>query len=284
LTTIDRTTIIPHQSGTGFYQRNGKVTLSTAFRIASLCALSLSLSIATTANAASMFTVTDLGASYTLQQDSAGTIHSVTSGDGSQTYAFEKSAVNQISGFSVNPINDYITTYLFQVGTEQLGYYNAPGYSPNVPTNFYYLGDWWTQGTTSPVTDVNSQGQIVGQSSGGSNVNGFAAFSGANGLSHIDSMFGTYGDNNLNNYIANNLGVYLSSALKIDNLGAIIAEGTLNGNNQYFLLTPDGSPTPAPEPSTFAILAVGVTALCIRSARRGEVRTEKTLRSDRKPA
>ncbi len=253
------------------------MAVSTVRQIVVLSALMVALCIPSTADAASMFTVTDLGSSYTLQQDSSGTVSSVRSGDGSQAYAFQKSPVTQISGTSTNPISDYVTTFLFQNNSYKTGYYYAyAGFSPNVPINFYYLGDWWTQGTTSPVSDINSHGQIVGQSYGGQSYgniisNSFAAFSDVNGQSHIDSTYGVYGDNNINNYIAKDLGVYLSSAVKIDDLGDIIAKGTLNGNQQYFLLSLNGPPSPAPEPSTLAFLAVGITALGIRSAHRRHV-------------
>src|SRR4051812_40805656 len=44
-----------------------------------------------------LYGVTDLGTDYTLQTDANGYTHTVTSGDGSATYAFEKSPVTMIN-------------------------------------------------------------------------------------------------------------------------------------------------------------------------------------------
>src|SRR5207244_1986581 len=95
----------------------------------------------------------------------------------------------------------------------------------------------------------------------------FAAFSGEGGSSHEGGA--NNGDNsdnrgdNLNHYIAQGLGIYLTSAVKIDDLGQIIAVGTLDGKPQDFLLTPNGQPIPAPEPTTLVTLATASVGIMI---------------------
>ncbi len=252
--------------------------ISTILRIVSTAFLALTMAIATSANAASMFNVTDLGSNYTLQQDSSEAVHSVTSGDGSQTYAFEKSPVTQINESPDNQrdINtqNYHTTYLLENGTFKTGYSwgNVSGSgSLYVPANFYILGDWGTRGNAFggplPVSDLNSQGEIVGTSN--ANYRGtFAAFSAPDGSEHISADGKSLASNNLNDFIASDLGVHLDSAVKVDDMGRIIASGMLDGKLEDFLLTPDGlssTPIPAPEPTTLVVLAVGITALFVRS-------------------
>jgi hypothetical protein len=117
---------------------------------------------------------------------------------------------------------------------------------------------------TSPVNDMNSSGQVVGVVNG---VN--AGFSDKDFQSHVQgTSIGLNEADNLNNYISNSLGINLTVGLKIDDLGRIIAQGDMYSNTYDFLLTPIGlsdSPLATPEPSAFAVLAVGITALGIRT-------------------
>jgi PEP-CTERM motif len=91
-------------------------------------------------------------------------------------------------------------------------------------------------------------------------VNTYTAFSGPN----IQNQGGNaLVVDNLNNYIATIPGVALTSAVKIDDLGRIIAVGS---NGDDYLLTPLalGSPTPTPEPTTLALLTVASAGLVAR--------------------
>lgn len=298
------------------------MVVPTARRIVALTALVTALTLATTTNAAPMFTVTNLGSNYTLQQDASGSVHSVTSGDGSRTYAFEKSPV------SYNP-NPRGGNWQFQKGTYNIAYQTTAGlqYTVTVASNQagsvgYYLygsenlgrsfedsnptaytsnlvGGKWNSSfnrygalgnladggfVSLPVKDLNSSGQVVGETryigSDGKPVNTpgqltVATFSDKNFISHEAPYSGTSDiraltADDLNNYIASDLGIFLLSAVKIDDSGQIIALGMLSGSGKPadFLLTPNASPTPAPEPSTLALLVVGVTALGIRATHR----------------
>ena len=263
------------------------MTVSAIHRPLLLLALLVSMIIAAPARADRMFTVTDLGSSYTLQQDASGAVHSVTSGDGSQSYAFEKSLTTPINvrywsqdGVEIPTLGKWNYSNLFGggyvVGTLQNGslvggyYTESPsGYNQvsDVPFGFYFAGSWHNE-MASPVSDMNSHGEIVGTSMLGLySTDTYAAFSTPTGGPHDPDGTSRVADN-LNNYIASSLGVNLTSTVKVDDLGDIIAEGTLNGKTQEFLLTLNGSPTPAPEPSTLALLTVGITALVARAARR----------------
>ncbi len=125
---------------------------------------------------------------------------------------------------------------------------------------------------------MNSHGEIVGTSVIGNysypGVPTYAAFSNPTGGPHDTTTFdlSTFSDNssvadNLNNYIASSLGINLTAGLKVDDLGRIIAQGTVDGQTQDFLLTPAGlssSPIPAPEPSTLVLLAVASVGWIVR--------------------
>ncbi len=229
--------------------------------------------ITTPTDPSPMFSVTDLGSSYTLQQNSSGAVQTVTSGDGSQVYAFAKSPVIQINQ-TVNKNDTYSwlsSTTSFQVGNIQFGYntYLTPSRGEySVP--FSTLGpqvsadEGWSNGS---IADGNAKGQFVGTSF----IFGAAAFSFPNG-SLSPAGFNSEGYelyHDLNQYIAQNLGINLTSAVKIDDNGDIIAEGTQNGKNQDFLLTLNPSPTTAPEPATLLTLGIGAAALCwVRRRRR----------------
>jgi hypothetical protein len=259
------------------------VIVVMARRIMSPCLVFVACVSATTIEA-STFNVTDLGSSYALQQNASGAVSSVTSGNGAQSFLFTKSPVTQIDQSFQSGDGVYTTTYTLQEGTHQAGStegrLSTLGASINVPTIGGFSGEWATAPGTSPISDLNSSGEVVGKSNflvqpSGVSQTSFAAFSLPDGAGHtlpsVSSpvIVANFTDD-LNNYIASNLGVYLTASLKVDDLGQIIAQGTLNGQNQYFLLTPNGAPTPAPEPSTLVVVAVGITALGVRSARRRE--------------
>ncbi len=223
-----------------------------------------------------MFSVTDLGTSYTLQQNSSGAVQTVTSGDGSQVYAFVKSPVIQINQ-TVNKNDTYSwlsSTTSFQVGNIQYGYNTYVTVSRGIyEVPFATVGNsipsdsGWSNGT---IADGNAKGQFVGTAS----LPGFpqsAAFSFPNGaLSAFGpSDSGVINYYYLNEYIAQNLGINLTSAVKIDDNGDIIAEGIQNAKYQDFLLTLNASPTTAPEPSTLLTLGIGAAAFCwVRRRRR----------------
>ncbi len=222
--------------------------------------------IATRANAASMFTLTDLGSSYTLQQDSSGVTDAVTSGDGSHTYAFEKAPISFNLSYPTPPPwgSDVRAAFTFSS-------------KPGVAITFYQLDigsgyinevtpNWESVAPRFPIHDLNSSGLVVGQQYGFNAV-----------IYQINNGSDNFVPVDLNGEIASSLSIHLTDALSIDDLGDIIAEGTLNGQDQYFLLTPNGQPTPAPEPSTLAILAVGVSALAVRSAHRRYQRLKATV-------
>jgi hypothetical protein len=114
--------------------------------------------------------------------------------------------------------------------------------------------------------DVNSQGQYVGTSLYYGKAGTYAAFSGLDGRSHDFSDTAQVADN-LNSYIATIPGVTLTSALKIDDLGRILAQGS---DGHDYLLTPTalGSPSTVPEPSTALMLGLVGTLLGLRTIRR----------------
>jgi len=70
----------------------------------------------------------------------------------------------------------------------------------------------------------------------------------------------------LNSLIPPNSGTFLTDALKINNLGQILASGSVNGEKHSYLLTPQ------PEPSSWLIAAmVAVLGGCgIRRCRRSQ--------------
>jgi hypothetical protein len=156
------------------------------------------------------------------------------------------------------------------------GYYgdlfsnSGGGTFPAVPLGFNLYSTWhidfsnWINGGITPVADMNAHGEIVGRSVFGATSNygapTYAAFSAPTGGTHdINDNYLSPTADNLNTYIASSLGINLTQGLKVDDLGRIIAQGTVDGQTHDFLLTPaslSSNPIPAPEPSTLVLLAV----------------------------
>jgi len=109
-----------------------------------------------------------------------------------------------------------------------------------------------------------SHEEFVGQSIYLQKPGSIAAFSDVNGFTHpTDAALG----DNLNNYIATIPGVSLTSAVKIDDLGRIIAVGS---DNHEYLLTPVAlsSASPVPEPTAAMMLGMAGIVLGFRALRR----------------
>lgn len=216
--------------------------------------------LAPVAQADPLFTVTDLGDGYTLQQDSTGYTHGLTNADGSVTYAFDKSPV-QVTitydpGFVTSPNDEPGMLKTFKVGNFETSDF---WYQKN---NLVYWGSWITyQGWN--INDVNTHGAVVGEVDGTARVNDA-------GLGLPLNPYST-NNNDLNDYIPAVPGLQagdgLRTALTIDDDGRILVEGT---NNQYYLLTPValGDPATVPEPSTLLIFGVSALAFGSRPIRR----------------
>jgi hypothetical protein len=190
-------------------------------------------------------------------------------------YAFDKSPVTQIDVQSFSPWQNSSYYLTMQAGNYQVGYgmaheldHSPYGYFPS----FMSFSAGWNTGGPNPVSDLNIQGQVVGigaifQGSGPSafqQMGTFAAFSAVGEKSH---GFGS-DVNNLNNYIATIPGVSLTSAVMIDDLGRIIADGS---DGHAYLLTPEalGPAATVPEPTTALLLVLAITGYGIRSRCRG---------------
>lgn len=258
-------------------------------------ALLASIGLAWPASASSitpMFTVVDLGSGYQLQTDSTGTAYSVTGANGGPAYAFDKSPTTSIDvRYDSSGVGDQLPklgqwsysdvhTGGYIEGTLQNGsliqgifadQVSGVGIIPHVPLG-YYLESSWHDESTSPVSDMNAHGEIVGTSVFGNAISPgtatYAAFSNPTGGTHdpSDPTSSSVADN-LNNYVASSLGINFTAGLKVDDLGRIIAQGTVDGQTQDFLLTPAGlssSPMPAPEPSTLVLLAVASAGWVVR--------------------
>lgn len=242
-------------------------TARIASAIALLAAIGWSSPISAS-TIATLYTATDLGAGYQLQTASSGDTSAVTGANGS-VYAFDKSPVTPIYDYVKDDNHqDAFTIFLLQNGSHKVGYNSdmVSGTSVRIsaPTGVPFLGGWHLiYPGPSPVSDLNSQGQFVGTSLIGlTGSQTFAAFSDPSGQSHNSNGAASVVDN-LNNYIATIPGVTLTSAVKIDDLGRIIAVGS---NGDDYLLSPValGPPSPTPEPTAFALLAVASAGLAIR--------------------
>jgi hypothetical protein len=238
-----------------------------------------------------MFNVVDLGSGYTLQTDSTGTATSVTGSGGGPAYAFDKSPTTSIDvryvsegvethgptingvGYSGLHAGGFVQSTL-QNGSLIGGYFgdilSGVQYFPAVPLGFPLLATWHNE-LMPPVADINAHGEIVGTSViGWTSYHGvptYAAFSAPTGGSHDPNSNNSTVADNLNTYIASSLGINLTQGLKVDDLGRIIAQGTVDGQTHDFLLTPAGlssNPIPAPEPSTLVLLAVASVGWIVR--------------------
>ncbi len=231
----------------------------------------LGLLAASRAEAAILYTTTDLGTSYQLLTTTSGQDYGVTNSNGSVSYAFDKSPVTKIDVEGTSGFGAGYYVLAMQSGFYQVGYNvseSTPG--PNVPgftPSFEGLNHGWnTTGLPLPVSDINLHGQVVGTGDSSPLGSGtYAAFSAVGEQSH-GGGFGFIVDN-LNNYIASIPGVTLTSAVVIDDLGRIIAFGS---NGHDYLLTPNalGAPATVPEPSTWLIFGLAGSLFGLRSVRR----------------
>jgi hypothetical protein len=221
------------------------------------------------ARASVLYSTTDLGASYQLKSNAGGEIYGVTNATGQVVYAFDKSPVTPIHLQTNDSVHDAYTVLTMQNGSHQVGYTfdNLLGQFAYVPTFEPILNGWQTY-TVSPVADLNGNGQVVGKSINFTTGLYYAAFSDVNGQSHGYNAAIT---DNVNNYINSIPGVTLTSAVKIDDLGRILASGS---NGDQYLLTPVGlgQPVTIPEPSSIISFCLVAEFLRRHSIRRKRLR------------
>lgn len=113
------------------------------------------------------------------------------------------------------------------------------------------------------VKDINNLGEVVGNSFG---LGTSTPFLWKDGVT-----------TDLNSLLPSSADFHLTSAMYINEAGQIVAQGIdARGVSQYYLLTPDGLPTPVgaaipadevPEPSTIAFTALAAVGFAIRRAR-----------------
>ncbi len=131
-------------------------------------------------------------------------------------------------------------------------------------------------GVNSSALGINAQGQIVGAADyqGADSTNDWWV----SNLNQLRSQHAFLSDGtrmvDLNSLISDHLNLTLNSAIAINSVGQILAEGQAGSNyvENAYLLTPVGMPAPmapttAPEPSTLAILGLAVVAAWLRRRR-----------------
>ena len=231
-----------------------------------------------------LYNLTNLGSSgYQFQTNADGSDYGVTSNSTGVTYAFDKAPTTAISeGLAGTGLSPEYSILTLQNGGYKVGYSvdANPDDPPNTLLGVHYFKyptfespkNNWIGGSDSlpMIADMNKQGQVVGTSlilgKGIYDLNAYyAAFSAPGAQSHGGDAAIV---DNLNNYIAAQPGMTLSTANSIDDLGRIIAGGT----DGYYLLTPValGDAATVPEPTVLATLGVlgGVLYARARNRRR----------------
>lgn len=203
------------------------------------------------------YTLTDLGATHTLQKDSGGTIHGVTNAAGTTTYAFEKTPVVVTDGpheTSWNPLEEERWTTKFQTQAGTYIAYTQHDYHGDYRT-ITRVTDNYVWGT---VFDANIRGQFLG-----AGTDGYLKVVGVPG--YTLSMYPL-----IQNPVPDP-GFYLKAGGAIDDLGRVLAQGS---NGETYLLTPQelGPPQTVPEPTVLALAGLVSLGAASRAAvRRGRI-------------
>ncbi len=226
-------------------------------------ALAAMAGVAPGASLSPAYDVTDLGTSFRFAKDASGDTKSVTSGDGTATYPFDKFpvtyGVSPVPG-QVVPDGWYQTDRSYAAASNR---YGSIGFTHHVSVQF---GGWnysnipgsmpWENGDIAPVSpeqDFNTSGQVVGSHDGYAMVSGKDF--GLQPLPNIPDLDrGLPGI--LDHLIPSTANLHLAAGLFIDDSGRIIAQ-TAAGED--FLLTP------TPEPPTLALAGLVAAGLACRS-------------------